>query len=217
MRTFFIHIPKTGGTTVSSMIRTRILSPWQWDVLPDGLVNYDTPAIAQGHVPYGVHERFPDRPHQYITVLRDPVERQWSHYYSVLRRPEHHLYQQAVALGPAEYMLDRSVTNENDNIQTRMISGLGTRRGEKVEASHFYAACRNLASFAVVGLTEHLRETMRRIYVLWGWGQPETLQHQRPGTNKPADIPGDVRAACEQATVWDRQLYDVAKEIFKYG
>jgi hypothetical protein len=95
----FVHIPRTGGGTLSSAIsknyapqrgagnfqkgpdetRKRLENiagkPGQWKAIGD-------------HVPYGVYVRYLPGDTRYITVLRDPVDRVLSHYHFHARAGE---------------------------------------------------------------------------------------------------------------------------------
>jgi len=66
----FIHIPKTGGTTI---IKTFVKA-----------MNDSGSLIISDHYPYGIHKildrlKSGHRKYQYFTVLRDPVKRMKSH------------------------------------------------------------------------------------------------------------------------------------------
>ena len=93
----FVHIPRTGGGTVSSAIsknyapqrgsgnfqkspaetRHRLANmaanPGQWKAIGD-------------HVPYGLYRRYLPADTRYITFLRDPVDRVLSHYHFHARK-----------------------------------------------------------------------------------------------------------------------------------
>jgi Sulfotransferase family len=106
----FIHIPKTAGTTVRSVIRTnepgtRNRRPGA-NVFQGGggvntkaleklrdeatMLDLDGVNILHGHNPLGIREylepAFPDRAFRYFTFLRDPVERSLSHYFRLRHR-----------------------------------------------------------------------------------------------------------------------------------
>jgi hypothetical protein len=107
----FVHIPKTAGTTVRSVIRTnepgtRNRRPGANVFQGGGGVNtkaleklrdhaatldLDGVNILHGHNPLGIRDylepAFPDRAFRYFTFLRDPVERSLSHYFRLRDRP----------------------------------------------------------------------------------------------------------------------------------
>src|ERR1700733_14378818 len=95
-----MHLPKTGGTSLSSMVKHGFKNDEVFEWTRHGVNVYSalsvaTPEASQqqlaafgldrirylsGHVPFGVHRVF-DRPARYITVLRNPVERVVSSFY----------------------------------------------------------------------------------------------------------------------------------------
>jgi Sulfotransferase domain len=87
----FVHIPRTGGGTVSTAI-ARNYSPrkdignFQRDPerARQGLANVvskDAWKAVGGHTPFGLFRRYLSADTRYITVLRDPVDRVLSHYH----------------------------------------------------------------------------------------------------------------------------------------
>lgn len=83
---FFIHPPKSGGSTVISFFDLNkgkgqfINFEWDRDGWESCRARLLATRIGGGHHPYGIH-RLIKRPVNYCTILRDPLARQISHYW----------------------------------------------------------------------------------------------------------------------------------------
>jgi hypothetical protein len=83
---FFIHPPKSGGSTVISFFDLNKgkdqFASFVWDRVGWGSCRAKllSTNIGGGHHPYGIH-RIIKHPVRYCTILRDPLARQISHYW----------------------------------------------------------------------------------------------------------------------------------------
>src|SRR3954468_18158182 len=94
----FVHVPKTAGTTLTHLLRLNeprgsnhignifkasggVVSPVPYDRLLRRVHEDRSIRLLYGHTPLGVDAYLPANwSPQYITFLRDPVERALSHY-----------------------------------------------------------------------------------------------------------------------------------------
>jgi len=91
----FLHIPKTGGTTLSKLIEKMYNTYLIWhqsegdfrSLSPEEREHY---RIIIGHTNLGMklHE-YVTQPCAYVTILRDPIERILSLYYYICESPWH--------------------------------------------------------------------------------------------------------------------------------
>lgn len=95
---FFLHIPKTAGTSVTNILQTQVkpeefLSfPDEGSVKPEILALLQTARIIRGHRPYDFLRLFTRHPHV-ITMLRNPVDRMISNFIHLqARKPERLLH-----------------------------------------------------------------------------------------------------------------------------
>jgi hypothetical protein len=161
----FMHIPKTAGTTLASSL--------QWNYPPRQTIHVDLlghvqdmekvplelrsrARLVHGHIPYGIHKYIP-RQCEYVTILREPVDRVISAYKYVLRRPTHRLHDQVVGanIGLEEFV-ERFWVDEHISRQTR---ALIDRHNGSLDREALEVAKRNLEGFLLVGLTERFEET----------------------------------------------------------
>lgn len=227
MLTFYMHVPKTGGHTLRGWLE-RVYGPdglLLWN--PRGL--WKLPAATQelsvlleerpgvqavaGHFPYGVHAALGDRPHRYVTFLRDPVDR-W------ISERVHHLTKNADFLflrtpfaeiyGDTDLfqLLRATIRGQEDvDLQSRFVrhgqapGPAGPRPGAELSDAEA------LARFWFVGRQESLSEDCLRLSGLLDRG-PVPLVESR----NVAGI-GDVRAALtpeEVAWIAGRNAADVS-------
>jgi Galactose-3-O-sulfotransferase len=175
----FIHLYKTGGTTLNRIIEWEYKLPricsveptwWRWSYQrimrwsPERMAGID---VFKGHMPFGLHRLVP-RAASYITVLREPVERAISDYYFARRFKPHPHHRAAIQLTLEEFFLQK----HEHNLQSRILAGPNSRElfPSVCNAASLAAAKENLARhFIVVGLTERFDETLALLKVLLGW------------------------------------------------
>lgn len=165
----FLHLPKTGGSTLTTLLRWQNRSPQpdeiarfitvertfeEIDRLP--LEQRATLRLLVGHFAYGVHEYVP-KPCSYITIVREPVHRVISLYRYVLSAPSHHLHQTLISssMSLEDYVGSGIHRFQTENALTRQLVG---RDEEDNPTLHdLEIAKRNLRSFRAV-LTEAFDE-----------------------------------------------------------
>ena len=137
---YFLHIPKTAGISISDSLgriatrkRLTILGP----VLIDHLKKY--PKWAESDILVGHLGLLPlDFNYEYFTVLRDPLERLYSHY-SHIKRGEGHYFNSIVVeeeLDFERFLLDNRFLSLNFNMQTRYLSTYPILKTEQTNRHH---------------------------------------------------------------------------------
>lgn len=174
---FFLHIPKTAGTTLLSFIIDNIS-------LSDGLMLYrvrenfgatrflnkellDNVNIIAGHIHPNIADHMRS-PVSRITVLRNPIS-------LVISFFEHQKREGLIPsdVGIAEYL--KSAHGKNlSNIQTRWISGkhipeFNTDASIQITRDIFLEARNNLRKYTYVGISEKIDETFDCLRVLFDW------------------------------------------------
>jgi hypothetical protein len=171
-------------------------------------------AVFKGHMPFGLHRILP-REANYITVLREPVERVISDYYFARRFKGHRNHRAALRMTFEEYYREK----HEHNLQSRILAGPDSDElfPSKCDAAILAAAKESLASqFVVVGLTERFDETLALLKVVLGW-KVKRYRSFRVADNRIAKeqiAPGTL-ALIREWERFDIALYDYAVVLFK--
>lgn len=221
----FIHIPKTGGMTLYSMIRDIYKPSELHKINPamESLEKYrhlhqdrkDKVKVIYGHMDYRVRESLPPNS-RYVTLMRNPVERVISHYHYVRRTANDPLWELAMRSSLDDWVA-RCNLLEMDNGQTRRLLGSteSVRFGE-CTAEMLERARHNVQqNFALVGITERFDETYGLMSKLFDWPikryQPQNVAQQRSSIN---EIPVRTIRLIEKFNALDMELYEHASRLF---
>jgi hypothetical protein len=160
---------------------------------------------------FGLHERYPKRNCEYITLLRDPMARFLSNFEHICNF-EHPLHAIVTAADGLENFCADPASRHYRNLFVRRLAGVWGA----IEATDLNRAVDTLCKFAVVGLLENFDAFIAACTQRFSW-----KQHQLPHQNK---IPGlgimfDDLSDSQQYKVlaandWDRQLMLRVEGIF---
>ncbi|RFU64583.1 sulfotransferase family 2 domain-containing protein [Bacillus sp. V59.32b] len=208
----YMHIPKTGGTTMKNIIQKQYDPREVWfhmekDMLPkleQKLKKKDLKCVG-GHCWYGLHQHF-HKPYTYFTMLRDPIDRVVSEYYYILERPHHKAYPAVVTMDLMDFIQEFPLKSSNQH--TRRISG-------NIKSPNLEAAKENIKNdFAIVGLSEMFDESLFLMKKAFGWDdityQKVNVTKKRPSIEK---LPKNVVAELEIRNELDLKLYDFSKKL----
>ncbi len=220
----FLHIPKAAGTTLSAILRNHYpgrafdggINVFQrLDVAGPRLeaaAACDQLQALAAEVTFGLAARFLPAA-QYLTILRDPVERSLSQIWYLKAGNG------AGQVPPGTPLPARDLTVEGaiadgyvlDNLQTRMLCGI-VSPFDALPADALDQAKRALAErFAYVGTAERFDEFLALLNLELGW---PTVPYQRKRVNplspgRAGLSAGELRLL-EEANVLDRELFDYA-------
>jgi hypothetical protein len=206
----FFHVPKTGGSSLEAIMLREYQSAigtsnWAKDADASraglrGALAGTLPPLIFGHIPVFARDELP-ADSEWLTLLRDPVERVLSQYYYGKRPPTR----------PFREFLEE----DPDNLQTRMLSGLDPFAGPADETMLEAAKATLRDQFALVGLTERFDETLA--LAAWKWGWSALLYRRiRVGNNRRRrdEMHAEDIKLVEERERLDIALYEDAAEQF---
>lgn len=218
---FFLHVPKTGGTTLTNLVATAVAGgPTEGRWLRNGVCYYPAgfelpewedpepteqvrrlvtePGVRAvvGHFHHGLHEVV-DGSVRLVTMLRDPVDRTLS-LHTHLRR--HYGLAQTLE----EFVEDPPV-KEADNGQTRRLAGAQPPIGECDDVLA-ETAVDHLSVYDVVGVTEEFDRSVLLAFRVLGWPAPSVYypMNVEAGRRAVEALPPGIRRRIE-----DRQRHDI--------
>ncbi|MGM0876129.1 MAG: sulfotransferase family 2 domain-containing protein [Bacillota bacterium] len=216
----FMHISKTGGTTMNSIIQRQYHpSETKFKFFNTSLFEEyirTTPAkqlaklkCTGGHVEF---RRIPiERPYTYFTMLRDPVDRVISLYYYIKTPKDlNHLYNKTKDMSLEDFIesKDAKLLLRTSNEQTRFVSG---------QIDGLEKAKENLLTeFIAFGLTERFDESLLLMSRKLGW---RNMKYDKKNVTKSRprkkEIPIDLIKKIEKYNQLDLELYHYAKSLFE--
>ncbi len=218
---FFIHIPKTAGTTMAQIIESQypkgtVLSFRDARVDDEERVRMVKAMgpeirIVAGHLHYGYAKLFP-RDCRPFTMLRDPVERIISLYFYIGREPRHPTHE---AFKRGEVTIEK-LARRQGRAQACFIAGV-TPKDPGPEDELIARAKENLEKIVVsVGLTERFDESLLLYNRALGWNVQgyvrANVTKNRPSQDRLAA--SDLAIIRENSGV-DQAVYAFAKELFE--
>jgi hypothetical protein len=226
-----LHIPKTAGTTLKQIADRHYPRQHVYTIQVDGTIDEfkslthsrkSRIRLLRGHQGYGLHEYLPGGA-TYFTVLRDPIERVISYYYSVRRTPHHYCYDMIMSndMGLKDFVESRADPMV-DNGQTRLLSGMMESGWEfgfgQCTEDVLEAAKENLCNnFAVVGLTEEFDKTILLLREALGW-RHLFYARRNVAANRPKkeDLSQDALEVVTEVSLLDLELYEYARKLFQH-
>lgn len=216
----FIHIPKTAGTTLRTIVYAQYgeasvaplypvasyMDAAEFIGLPDAAK--DRARVVMGHIGFGFHRHLGrNKAFSYATFVRDPIRRCLS-LYNHFRNL--HYRGQDVTL---KDMLMSPVRAEFNNMQTRLISGHNPPLGDLGETA-FEIAVENIEKhFAFVGVTERFDESVVLATHDLGWklvsyGSRNTAKQWTANFSQDLDGNTEGLALLTELNELDRRLYE---------
>jgi hypothetical protein len=216
---FFLHVPKTAGRSLLSVIQP-LYDPadvlyGDWNVITPQI----SPAyrLVAGHLYLGDFSLMDFKHHYRITILRDPMERAISHYYHINERKARDgkvqdYLQHALDVGLSESIMDGSFTQTLDTHMQHLTS---FPRGHGSAQENCGSAKTNLGYFNAVGFMDNYSDFMHTLCAKLGIDLPQ-VPHVNPPKWKPEVIPltDEARGKLLEMLEHEYWLYNWAKREF---
>jgi hypothetical protein len=232
---FFLHIPKTAGTSVGKFLMQRfpagsgyLMSNGEADAAgrPSWL---DRSRLVIGHANSSFLRQFHRRP-VVLTFLRDPVDRALSHYYYYRqlgsdflgRLAGHSCFVRATEVDVARFVHEqpddaRSILG---NLQVAFLAPReriwAAGEGPGSDALALALAEETLAGCECLGLYERLGESREWLCRAMGWpaGIPLPRENRTRGRPIRQALDAPTRRLLEKLTALDREVYEHGRVLF---
>ncbi|HEU4719237.1 MAG TPA: sulfotransferase family 2 domain-containing protein [Bacteroidia bacterium] len=218
----FLHIQKTAGTTLLNIITRQyekrrtlnLYDPRTAEKITASLSEEERKNIrlVNGHFSFGLHRYFPGKC-DYITILRDPLERTVSQFHFILDFKTHPLHEEYNRNG---YTLLHVIRNRMmihlDNYMVRVISGKDDVPFGECTEEMLDTALENLEKyFTLTGLQENFDAFVLSLADLYHWKKFLYYRRQRTGVSRPRvqDLDAETLEAVRSCNVLDQKLYDI--------
>lgn len=225
----FTHIPRTGGTTLRSIISGHIKnfrfidSFSEFSFINDEELNsYNFIAT---HCGYGIFNRI-SRSHKKVIILRDPIERVISHYFYLRNLEDNVSYSSYYAkkLSIQEFIEENNpaVQISLNNTQTWHLvkdKNIFFRKNyqNKTNSEILDIAIDHLKTYDFIGITNDLSSVLLELNQAYGWDEViQELPHMRE-SHKPDinEIDEKTINSISKKVDLDVYVYNKTKEILK--
>jgi hypothetical protein len=232
---FFVHVPKTGGMSLISVLERQFRPD---EIFPPhsfvgragfeayGPLQRSRFKLVRAHLHAGSHSdvcRYIAASPLCLTMLREPAERLVSAYKHILRHRDNPLHEELVGkrVSLLDYVTDAAYAQFTTNFQTWMVLGalnchLDPRDVRLPEDTRLALARQRLEQFAFVGLTHRFAESLELLCHTFGWPRCDRvpLENVAPERTVGDAIDPRVRAAILERNRLDVELLALAERLF---
>lgn len=223
---FFLHIPKTAGTSLFTLFRSTLGEEQVYQVRDVNIGKQRAEAIQSlalvgGHLTYDQMQVYFELERYRFTFLRHPVERFLSMYYyyrSVEEVTRDLTVRVAKTLDLGAYIDWLSETDEYQHLRNAqtwyLTGGLMTKMSG---AERLDIAKENLASLDFVGITEDMADSLDLLCLDCRWSPVERIPRDNVTARRPKmeDIDGDIVQRIREISSLDMELYANGLDLYE--
>jgi len=223
-RLFYMHIPKTAGTTFINILDTRFVIDeicpvhWPYEKL---LETYTGQQLSQftfirGHFPYALMVRLANRPNV-ISFFREPVVRTISEFEQLQKEPRHHLFTDFKLVNIQQMLATPRLVSYLINKQTRYLAGEPEDAPLWEQTPNLELAKERLHQLSFFGLTESFDLSLDLFCRTFGFPPIEQyeIKNQSPDQARRSEIPKHIIEQLIELNRVDLSLLEYAKGVFE--
>lgn len=221
----FIHIPKTGGVSLNSVLidqygfKKRITVSGKFEAqrfyaLSDAeRASYQ---LIKGHMWFDPEKFSSAGNTQFFTYLREPIERTISHYYYLFQNPGHRMYKEMTENNYSLKKLYESKEILNmDNCMVRYISGHYHKPWDTMDDDDLALAIFNFDKyFTHFGIQKYFDESLLIVAKQLGWKTPYYSTLNEGNKKKKAPFDEETQQMMAHYNRLDEKLYQHALARF---
>lgn len=217
----FVHIPKTAGLTLITLLKSQFLPTENCNIHQIEFVlklpkeQRAAFKLITAHGTYRQFEQIGSTSPVYITMFRDPVERVISSYYHILRHPEHAYYPEVHTLDLKDFLKwDSPARWIIQDQQVRILTG----EIDLAIIPDISKAKRTLSEkFIFAGIMERFDDSLELLNYVFNWDVPQDYSsvNVNPKRLKKSEISSSVIDAIREMNQLDIELYNYAVQLFE--